>query len=130
MKEAYQACIKLCPIWKDIYAAPEKSRKNIKYRNGFLYVQKLNKQGRLILPSIFYAEGKNFLEIAIGEAYAATTHGGIEKTMIPLTDKFECQSFYCLVKEYVGSCDIFQRTKYLQSGLIGYVTLLHVPVKP
>ena len=84
----------------------------MKYRNGFLYVQNLNKQQRLVLPSTFNAEGKNFLEIAIAEAHAATAHGGIEKTMKALTDKFECQSFSLLVREYVGSCDICQRTKY------------------
>jgi hypothetical protein len=51
MKQAYLACMKVCPIWKDIYAAPEKSRKNMKHRDGFLYVQNLNKQWRLVLPS-------------------------------------------------------------------------------
>ena len=81
MKEAYQACIKVCLIWKDIYAAPEKSTKNMKHRNRFLYSQNLNKQWRLVLPSTFNAEGKNFLEIAIVEAHAATAHGGIEKRM-------------------------------------------------
>ena len=74
MKEAYQACIKECPIWTDIYAGPEKSRNNMKHRNGFLHVQNLNKQWRLVLPSTFNAKGKNFLEIAIAEAYAATAY--------------------------------------------------------
>ena len=62
----------------------------MKYRNGFLHVQNLNKQGRLILSSTFNVEGKNFLEIAIAESHAATAHSGLEKTMKALTDKFEC----------------------------------------
>ena len=111
MKEAYQACIKVCPMWKDMYAALEKSRKNIKHRNGFLYVQNLNKQWRLDLPSTLNAEGKNFVEIVITEAHAATAYSGIEKTMKAPTDKFECQFFSLLVKEYVGTCDICQTTK-------------------
>ena len=111
MKEVHQACIKVCSIWTDINAGPEKSRKNMKDRNGFLYVQNLNKQWSLVLPSTFNTEGKNFLEIAIAKGHAATAHGGIKKTIKALTDKFECQSFSCLVREYVRSCDICQRTK-------------------
>ena len=102
----------------------------MKQRNGFLYVQNLNKQWRLILPTTFNAEGENFLEMAIAEAYAATTHSGIEKIMKALTDKFECQSLSHLVREYVGSCDICQSTKYSQREPIGYITPLHVPVRP
>ena len=113
MKEAYQACIKVCPIWKDIYAAPEKSRKHMKYRNGYLYVQNLNSQWRLVLPGTFNAEGKNLLEIAIAEAHAATVYVEIGKTMRGLTNKFACQSFCHLLKECVGSCNICQRSKYL-----------------
>ena len=84
----------------------------MKLRNGFLYVQKLNKQWRLVLRGIINVEGKNLLEIAIAEAHTATPHSGMEKTMKALTDEFECQSFSQLVKEYVESCDICQRTKY------------------
>ena len=53
MKKAYQAYIKACAIWKDIYASSEKSRKNMKNRNGFWYVQNLNIQWRLVLLSTF-----------------------------------------------------------------------------
>ena len=77
MKKAYQACIKVCLIWKDISTAREKSRNNMNNRNGFLYVQNLNKQCTLVLPRTFNVEGKNFLHIAIAEAHAATTHVGI-----------------------------------------------------
>ena len=129
MQEAYEACIKVCPIWKDIYTAPKNSRKNMKHRNGILNVQNLNKQWRLVLPSTFNAEDKNFLEIAIAEAHAATVHCGIKKAKKALTDNFECQSFSRLVREYVRSCDICQRTKYLQKGPIGYVIPLYVPVR-
>ena len=65
MKEVYQACIFASPIWKDIYAVTAKCRKNMKNRNRLLYVQRLNKQWRLVLPRTFDAEGKNFLEIGI-----------------------------------------------------------------
>ena len=82
------------------------------------------------MPSTFNAEGKNFLEIAIAEAHTATAHGGIKKTIKAITDKFECQSFSRLVRKYVGSCDICQRTKYSQRGPIGYITPLHVPGRP
>ena len=84
----------------------------MKHINGFLYLQNLNKQWRLVLPSNFNAEDENFLAIAIAEAYAATAHGRIEKTMKALTDKFECQSFSHLIRKYVASCDMCQKTKY------------------
>ena len=71
MKEAYQVCIKVCPIWKRIDARPEMSRKNIKNRNSFLYIENLKKQCRLVLPSSFDVEGKNFVGIAIAEAVKA-----------------------------------------------------------
>ena len=82
------------------------------------------------MPSTFNAEGNNFLAIAIAEAHAATAHGGIENTIIALTAKFEYQFFSYLVKEFIGSCDICQRRKYRQKRPIGYVTPLHVPVRP
>ena len=65
----------------------------MKHKNGFLYVQNLNRQRRLVLPSTFNAEANNFLEIAIAEAHAVNEHGRIEKTMQALTDKFEYQPF-------------------------------------
>ena len=129
MKEAYQVCIKVCPVWTDIYSVLEKGRTNMKDRNGLRYVQNINKQCRLILPSTCNAEGKNFLEITIAEAYAATAHGRIEKTIKALTDKFDCQFFSLLVREYVGTCNICKRTKYSQREPIGYVIPLHMPVR-
>ena len=109
---------------------PEKSRKNMKYRNRFLYVPNLNKQWRLVPLSTFNARGENFLEIAITETYIATAHDGIKKTMKALTNKFECQSLSQLVKEYNGRRNIGQTTKYLHKGPIRYVTPLHMPIRP
>ena len=90
MKETNQGCIKVCPIWKDIYIVPEKSWMNMKHGNGFLYVQNLNKQCRLVLPRTFNVEDKKFLEMVIAEAHAVTVHGGIKKIMKAPTEKFEC----------------------------------------
>ena len=101
----------------------------MRYRNGFLYVYNLNKEWKLVLPSTFNAEGKNFMELAIVKAHAATTHVGIEKTMKALTDKFECQPVFRLVGKYVGHYDICQGTKYSRRGPIQYATLLHVLVR-
>ena len=82
------------------------------------------------MPSTFNTEGKNFLEIAIAKAHAATTNDGIEKTRKAVTDKFEFLSFSLLIREYVGTFDLCQRTKYTQRGPIVYVTSLHLPVRP
>jgi len=49
--------------------------------------------------------GKNYLEDAIKESHDATAHGGVEKTLKWLTDKFICQPFSRLVKEYLASCN-------------------------
>ena len=61
----------------------------MKHRNGFLYVQNLNRQWRLVFPSTFNAEAKIFLEIAIVKEHAATAHDVIEKIKKALTDKLE-----------------------------------------
>jgi len=46
-----------------------------------------------------------------------------------LTDKFICQPFTSLVKEYVVSCNTCQRTKYSNKPPLGQVTMLHVPAR-
>jgi len=127
LKEGYVACIKVCPVWKDIYATPNLTHHSI--RDGFLYCRP-DKQWKLVLPTSFVYNGKNFLEIAIQEAHDATAHGGVEKTMKTLTDKFMCQSFSTLVKDYVSSCDTCQHTKYYNKPPVGLVTPLHVPIRP
>ena len=83
----------------------------MKNRNGFLYVQNLNKQWRLVLPTTLNTEGKNVLEIAIAKAHIATPYHRIEKTMKAITNKLEYQSFSHLVREYIGIYDICHRTK-------------------
>jgi len=117
-----------CPIWRDLYASPVPAHTVIK--NGFLYAKNKDKEWRLVLPSTFKFDGKNYLELAIAEAHEATAHGGIEKTMKALTDKFECQSFSKVVKEYIASCDTCQRTKYSNQAPVGLVVPLHVPQRP
>ena len=89
-----------------------KNSQNMKYRNGFLYVQNLNKSWRLVLPSTLNMEGKNFLEIAITETHTATANGEIKKIIKVLTDKFEYQFFFHLVKEHIQRYNICLRTKY------------------
>jgi len=73
--------------------------------------------------------GKNYVEDAIKEAHDATAHGGIEKTLKWLTDKYVCQPFSRLVKEYMASCDTCQGTKYSNKPPLGQVTMLHVPAR-
>jgi len=73
--------------------------------------------------------GENYLEDAIKEAHDATAHGGVEKTSKWLTDKFICQAFSMLVKEYVSSYNTCQRTKYSNKPPLGQVTMLHVPAR-
>lgn len=101
MKKAYLASIKICFMWRNIYAALEKSTQNIKYRNRCLYFWNLCKELRLVPCSTFNDEDKNFLKIGIAEAYTATTYSGIEKTKKALTDKFKCQSISYIIQEYV-----------------------------
>ena len=127
MKEAYVACIKVCPVWKDIYATPNPGHNSI--QDGFLYCRP-DKQWKLVLATSFDYNGNNFLEIAIQEAHDATAHGGIEKTMKALTDKFMCQSFLTLIKDYGNSCDTCQRSKYSNKPPVGLVTPLHVSIRP
>jgi len=73
--------------------------------------------------------GKNYFKAAIKEAYDATAHGEVEKTLKLLTDKYICQLFSRLVKEYMVSCDTFQWTKYSNKPPLGQVTMLHIPAR-
>jgi len=72
---------------------------------------------------------KNYIEDAIKEAHDATAHGGVEKTLKWLTDKFIYQPISRLVKEYVASYDICQRMKYSNKPPLGQVTMLQVPAR-
>jgi len=63
------ACIRICPIWSQVYNAPG-GKKGVSKYNRFFY--KKNKKGewRLLLPSTFDMNGKNYVEDAI------KCHGG------------------------------------------------------
>ena len=128
IRDAYIACIRICPRWSQLYNAPE-GKKGVSKDNGFLYKKNEKGEWRLVLPSTFNMNGKNYLEDAIKEAHDATAHGGVEKTLKWLTDKFICQPFSRLVKESVASCDTCQRTKYSNKPPLGQVTILHVPAR-
>ena len=101
----------------------------MKQRNGFLYVQNLTKQWRLVPTSLLDVEGKKLLEIAIVQVHAVTAHGGMQKTKKAISDKFEHMFFACLVRENIGSGEICQSIKWLQKGPIGYVIQLQEPVR-
>ena len=73
--------------------------------------------------------GKNYLEATIKEVYDATVHCGVEKALKWLPDKFICQPFSKIVKEYMSSCDTCQRTKYSNKSPLGQVNMLHVSAR-
>ena len=68
---------------------------------------------KLILPSNFVFAGKNYYESQIDEAYVVTAHGGVEKTMQYLTDRYQSHSLSALVQLFVASHDTCQRVKQL-----------------
>jgi len=128
MRDPYIACIRICPMWSQLYNAPE-GKKGVSKDNGFLYKTNEKVERRLVLPSTFDMNGKNYLEDAIKEAHDATAYGGVEKTLKWLTDKFICQPFSRLVKECVASCNTCQQTKYSNKPPLGQVTMLHVSAR-
>jgi len=87
-----------------LFNAPE-GKKGVSKDNGFLYKKNEKGEWGLVLPSMFDMNGKNYLEEAIKEYHDATVHGGVLKTLKWLTNKFICQPFSRLVKEYMASCD-------------------------
>ena len=74
-------------------------KKGVSRKKGLLYKKNEKGEWRLVLPSMFDMNGKNYLEDAIKEAHDATAHGEVEKTLKGLTDKFIYQTFSRLVKE-------------------------------
>jgi len=74
-------------------------------------------------------KGNNYLEDAIKEVHDTIAHGGVEKILKWLTDKFICQPFSRLVKEYVASCHTGQQRNYSNRPPLGQVTMLHVPAR-
>jgi len=85
MRDAYIACIHICPIWSQLNNTPQ-GKKGITKDNRFLYQKHERREWRLVLPSTFTLNGKNYVETAIKEAHYATVHGGVEKTLKWLTD--------------------------------------------
>jgi len=79
MRDAYIACIRICPMWSQLHNPPE-GKKGVSKDNGFLYKKNEKGEWRLVLPSTFDMNGKNYLENAIKDAHDATAHGGVEKT--------------------------------------------------
>ena len=65
-----------------------------------MYKKNENGEWRLVLANTFHINGKNLVEEAMTEVHSATAHGGVEKTLKWLTDKFICQPFSRLIKEY------------------------------
>jgi len=128
VRDAYIACIRICPMWSQLYNAPE-LKKGVSKDNRFLYKKNEKGEWRLVLPSTFDMNGKNYLEDVIKEAHHTTAHGRVEKRVKWLTDKFICQPFSSLVKEYVASCDTCQQTKYSNKPPLGQVNMLHVPAR-
>jgi len=128
MRDASIACIRICPMWSQLYHAPA-GKKGVSKDNGFLYKKNEKGEWRLVLPSTFDMNGKNYLEDAIKEAHDATAHGAVEKSLKSLPNKYICQPFTRLVKEYVTGYDTCQRTKYSNKPPLGQVTMLHVPAR-
>jgi len=128
MRNAYIACIRIYPMWSQLHNAPQ-GKKGVNKDNGFLSKQNEKGEWRLVLPSTFDMNGKNYLEAATKEAHDATAYGGVEKMLKWLPDKFLCQPFSRLIKEYVVSCDTCQRTKYSNKPPLGQVTILHVAAR-
>jgi len=128
MRDAYIACIRIFPVWSQLYNAPE-GKKEVSKDNGFLYKKNEKREWRMVLPSTFDMNSKNYLEDAIKEAHDPMAHDGVEKTLKWLTDEFICQPFSRLVKEYVASCDTCQGTKYSNKPPLGQVTMSHVPAR-
>jgi len=96
---------------------------------GFLYKKNEKGEWRLVLLSTFDMNSKNYLEDAIKEAHDATAHGAVEKTLKWLPDKFICQPFSALVKQYMASCDTCQQTIHSNKPPLGQETMLHVPAR-
>jgi len=52
MRDAYIACIRIYPMWSQLYNAPE-GKKGVSKDNGFLYKKYEKGEWRLVLPSTF-----------------------------------------------------------------------------
>jgi len=50
MRDAYIACIRICPMWSLLYNPPE-GKKRVSNDNGFLYKKNEKGESGLVLPS-------------------------------------------------------------------------------
>jgi len=101
------AWIRICPIWSQLYNAPQET-KGVSKDNRFLYERNESGEWRLVLISTFDLNGKDYLEGGIKGDQDVTVHGGVEKTLKWLTDKYSYQLFTRLVEEYMPRYDIYQ----------------------
>ena len=67
-----------------------------------------SEEWKLILPRNFVLRGENDYEPLIDIAHDATAHGGVEKTMEYLPDRYQSQSLSPVVQSFVTSCDTCQ----------------------
>jgi len=128
MRDAYIACIRICPMWSQLNNASE-GKKGVSKDNGFLNNKNEKGEWRLVLPRMFDLNSKYYLKAGIKEAHDATVHNEVVKTLKWLTDKYICLPFSRVVKEYVASCNTCQRTKYSNKPRLGQLTMLHVPAR-
>ena len=117
-----------CPVWKEFYC--ENTKPNLMMMGVLLYGLWKSGEWKLILLSSFVFAGENYYEPLIDEAHVATAHGGVEKTLQYVTDRYHSQSASALVQSFVASCDTCQRRKQSNKLLLGLVTPQHVPVRP
>ena len=82
------------------------------------------------MPTDLVLVGQNYYEPLIDEAYVATAHGGVEKTMQYLIHRYQSQSYSALEQSFVDSCNTCQRVKESNKPPLGHLTPLQVPVRP
>jgi len=70
IRDAYIACIMICPMLSQLSNAPER-KKGVSKDNRFLYKKNEKGEWRLVLPSTFDMNLKNYLEETIKEAHDA-----------------------------------------------------------
>jgi len=80
IRDAKIACIRICPMWSQLYNAPQ-VKKGVGKDNGFLYKINEKQERRLVLPRMFDMNGMNYLEAAIKEGHDAMVHGRVKKML-------------------------------------------------
>ena len=95
----------------------------------FLYGFWKSGEWKLILPSNFVFAGKNYYEPLIDEAHVVPAHGGVEKIMQYLTDRYRSQWLSTLIHSFVVRCDTCPRVTPSNKPPLAVVTPLHVLVR-